>query len=181
MASPKAMWQFKEPQKSYDAVIIGGGLHGMAAAYYLARDHNINRVAVLERRYIGYGGSGRNTEIIRSNQRAPEILPLYVQSTELWNSLSAELEWNIMVWMKGLVGLAHNDAGFDAMRGRHETQIRMNSKNWCLPWISVIGWPTLSLAVTSIRQAARFGTTRPSGAWPKAATALVWTFAPGSR
>lgn len=132
MASPKAMWQFKEPQKSYDAVIIGGGLHGMAAAYYLARDHNINRVAVLERRYIGYGGSGRNTEIIRSNQRAPEILPLYVQSTELWNSLSAELEWNIMVWMKGLVGLAHNDAGFDAMRGRHETQIRMGIENYML-------------------------------------------------
>jgi len=132
MALPKPLWQVKEPQKTYDAVIIGGGLHGLAAAYYLAKDHKIKKVAVLERRYLGFGGSGRNTEVIRANQRAPEILPLYVQSNELWNDLSAELEFNLMVWMKGLVGLAHSEAGLNAMRMRHETQTRMGIENHIL-------------------------------------------------
>ena len=100
MARSKTLWHFKEPKKTYDAVIIGGGLHGLAAAYYLVRDHNIKRVAVVERRYIGYGGSGRNTEVFRVNQRAPEILPFYEQAKDLWISLSAELEFNILVWEK---------------------------------------------------------------------------------
>jgi len=132
MAQTRPLWQFKEPAKTYDVIVIGGGLHGLAAAYYLAKDHKIKRVAVLERRYPGFGGSGRNTEVIRANQRAPEILPLYVQSNQLWNSLSAELEWNLMVWMKGLVGLAHSEAGLNAMRMRHETQTRMGIENHLL-------------------------------------------------
>lgn len=132
MARSKTLWHFKEPKKTYDAVIIGGGLHGLAAAYYLAKDHNIKRVAVVERRYIGYGGSGRNTEVFRVNQRAPEILPFYEQAKDLWISLSAELEFNLLVWVKGLVGLAHTDAGLDSMRMRHETQIRMGIENYLL-------------------------------------------------
>jgi sarcosine oxidase subunit beta len=132
MALPKPLWQFKEPRKTYDALIIGGGLHGLAAAYYLAKDQKITNVAVLERRYFGFGGSGRNTEVIRANQRAPEILPLYVQSNKLWNDLSGELEFNLMIWMKGLVGLAHSDAGLNAMRMRHETQTRMGIENHIL-------------------------------------------------
>ena len=132
MASNKVLWKFEEPKSSYDAVIIGGGIHGMATAYYLARDHGMKNVCVLDKGYIGSGGSSRNTEVIRANQRAPEILPLYVQSNELWNQLSQELEWNLMVWMKGLVGLAHNEAGLNAMRLRHETQIRMGIENHIL-------------------------------------------------
>lgn len=132
MGSPKLLWKFAEPKKSYDAVVIGGGLHGLAAAYYLAKDHNINNVAVLERQYIGYGGSGRNTEIIRVNQRAPEIIPLYLQAKNLWNDLSEELEFNLMLWMKGLIGLAHTDAGLNAMRMRHETLNRMGIENYIL-------------------------------------------------
>ncbi len=132
MASNRSLWTFKDPAKTYDAVIIGGGLHGLAAAYFLAKDHKIDRVAVLERKHFGYGGSSRNTEVFRVNQRAPEILPLYVLSKDLWLELSAELEWNLMVWVKGLVGLAHTEAGFNTMRMRHETQIRMGIENYLL-------------------------------------------------
>jgi len=132
MASTKPLWEFKQPKATYDAVIIGGGLHGMAAAYYLAKDYGMKDIAVLEKSHLGSGGSSRNTEVIRANQRAPEILPLYVQSNQLWNELSRELEWNLMVWMKGLVGLAHNETGLNAMRLRHETQIRMGIVNHIL-------------------------------------------------
>jgi sarcosine oxidase subunit beta len=74
----KPLWGKKPALKpNYDAVIIGGGLHGLAAAYFLARDHGMRNVAVLEKRYIGFGGSGRNTAIVRANQRTQENVPLY--------------------------------------------------------------------------------------------------------
>jgi len=97
------MWEFKQPAKSYDVVIIGGGLHGLATAYYLARYHGVKRIAVLERRYIGSGGSGRNTEMVRANKRAVETLPFYKESLELWDGLSEELEWNLMVQKRALL------------------------------------------------------------------------------
>lgn len=89
MASQKPLWKFREPATNYDVVIIGGGLHRLATAYYLARDYKISKVAVLERNYLGFGGSSRNTEVIRANQSAPEILPLYDQSNQLWNELDS--------------------------------------------------------------------------------------------
>lgn len=132
MASHKTLWEFKDPEKSYDVVIIGGGIHGLATAYYLAKEHHIKSVAVIEKHYFGYGGSGRNTEVFRVNQRAPEILPFYILSKNLWLELSAELEWNLMVWLKGLVGLAHTEAGFSTMRMRHETQMLMGIENYLM-------------------------------------------------
>jgi sarcosine oxidase subunit beta len=107
-------------------------LHGLACAYYLARDHGLTKVAVLERKRLGYGGSGRNTEVFRANQRAPEILPLYLKAIELWKGLSIEVDFNLMVWARGLVGVAHNQFGLNSMRMRHETHVRLGIENYLL-------------------------------------------------
>jgi len=147
MGGFQPLWEFKEPRKAYDAVIIGGGLHGLAAAYYLARDHKVGRIAVLEKNRLGYGGSGRNTEIIRANQRAPEIIPLYYLAVELWNELSAEIGFNFLVWMKGVVGLVHNDPGLINMRLRAETHNRMGIKTDILTIVEIQKLvPTLDLS-----------------------------------
>ena len=75
-------------KSSYDAVIIGGGLHGLATAYFLARHHGMTDIAVIEKNYIGFGGAGRNTAIVRANQRTQENLPLYKEALELWPVLT---------------------------------------------------------------------------------------------
>ena len=128
MAPSKKLLQYKQPEKSYDVVIIGGGLHGLATAYNLARYHGVKRIAVLERRYIGYGGSGRNTEMVRSNKRAHETLPFYKESLEMWDDLSADLEWNLMVQKKGIIALAHSDPELAAMRMMSDSQRRAGIK-----------------------------------------------------
>ncbi|MCW8845532.1 MAG: FAD-binding oxidoreductase [Gammaproteobacteria bacterium] len=128
MAKMQKLLQYKEPGKSYDVVIIGGGLHGLATAYYLARYHKVGRIAVLERRYIGFGGSGRNTEMVRANKRAHETLPFYKESLEMWDGLSAELEWNLMVQKKGLIALAHSDFELASMRMMSDSQRRAGIK-----------------------------------------------------
>ncbi len=106
----KRLWHTHPLQKSYDAVIIGGGLHGLGAAYYLGRDHGMTNVAVIERRYVGYGGSGRNTSIVRSNQRSKENIPLYDEGLKLWPELMRELDFNLMYFNCGNLNLAHSEA-----------------------------------------------------------------------
>jgi sarcosine oxidase subunit beta len=103
-------------KKSYDAVIIGGGLHGLATAYFLAKEHGMTRIAVIERRYIGFGGSGRNTAIVRANQRTKENLPLYAEALELWPRLTDALDFNLMFFNCGNLNLAHSEAALGAMR-----------------------------------------------------------------
>ncbi len=103
-------------QSSYDAVIIGGGLHGLATAYYLAKNHGINNIAVIEKRYVGFGGAGRNTAIVRANQRTQENLPLYQEALTLWPQLTKELDFNLMFYNCGNLNLAHNEAAMKAMR-----------------------------------------------------------------
>jgi len=120
--------QYKKPEKSYEVIVVGGGLHGLATAYNLARYHGVKRIAVLERRYIGSGGSGRNTEMVRANKRAHETLPFYKESLEMWDGLSAELDWNLMVQKKGLIALAHSEGEVDSMRMQGDMQRRAGIK-----------------------------------------------------
>ena len=109
--SPPKMWRSHELKEYYDVVIIGGGAHGLACAYYLAKEHGITDVAVLEKSYIGAGGSGRNTAIIRSNYLTPEGVRFYNESVKLYEQLSDELNFNVMFSQRGHLTLAHTDGG----------------------------------------------------------------------
>lgn len=109
-----------ELKKSYDTVIIGGGGHGLACAYYLARDHGITDVAVLEKSYIGAGGTGRNTAIVRSNYLTPEGVRFYDKSVRLFEDLSRELDINLFYSKRGHFTLAHTDGSLRTMRWRAE-------------------------------------------------------------
>lgn len=108
------------PKKSYDVVIIGGGGHGLAAAYYLAKDHGITNVAVLERGYIGGGNTGRNTTIVRSNYLTPEGVNFYDASVKLFEGLSQELDLNLFYSTRGHFTLAHTESAMRTMRWRAE-------------------------------------------------------------
>ncbi len=110
------LWGKPALRSSYDTVIIGGGLHGLATAYYLARDQGITDVAVIEKRYIGFGGAGRNTAIVRANQRTKENLPLYLEGLQLWPQLTDELDFNLMFFNCGNLNLAHSEAAIGALR-----------------------------------------------------------------
>ena len=110
------LWGKPALRSSYDTVIIGGGLHGLATAYYLARDQGMNNVAVIEKRYLGFGGAGRNTAIVRANQRTKENLPLYNEGLELWPKLTDELDFNLMFFNCGNLNLAHSEAALGALR-----------------------------------------------------------------
>ena len=103
-------------KSSYDAVIIGGGLHGLATAYFLARDHGIKDVAVIEKRFLGFGGSGRNTAIVRANQRTQQNVPLYKEALDLWPILTKELDYNLMFFNCGNLNLMHSEAAMNAAR-----------------------------------------------------------------
>lgn len=105
---------------SYDVVIIGGGVHGLATAYYLAVNHGIRNIAVVEKSYIGSGGSGRNTAIVRSNYLTPEGAGFYQRSVELYEELSASLNFNVMFEQRGHMTLAHNDGSLRTMHWRAE-------------------------------------------------------------
>jgi heterotetrameric sarcosine oxidase beta subunit len=111
-------WRDAPPKPAYDVVIVGGGGHGLATAYYLARIHRIARVAVLERSWIGSGNAGRNTTIIRSNYLLPGNLPFYELSMKLWEGLEQELNYNAMVSQRGVLNLFHSDSQRDAAARR---------------------------------------------------------------
>jgi sarcosine oxidase subunit beta len=104
---PKA-WRSPDPKPEYDVVIIGGGGHGLATAYYLAKNHGITNVAVIERGWLGGGNTGRNTTIVRSNYLWDESAALYEFAMKLWEGLSQELNYNVMFSQRGVLNLAHN-------------------------------------------------------------------------
>lgn len=103
-------WRDAAPKPVYDVLIIGGGGHGLATAYYLASRHGINNVAVIEKGHIGSGNVGRNTTVIRSNYLLPKNIPFYEFSLKLWEGLEQELNYNAMVSQRGMLNLFHSDS-----------------------------------------------------------------------
>jgi sarcosine oxidase subunit beta len=116
-------WRDPEPKKQYDVIIIGGGGHGLATAYYLAKVHKITNVAVIEKGYIGGGNVGRNTTIIRSNYLLDGNEPFYELSLKLWEGLEQDFNYNAMVSQRGILNLVHTDAQRDAARRRGNAMI----------------------------------------------------------
>jgi sarcosine oxidase subunit beta len=114
----KPAWRDASPEPAYDAVIVGGGGHGLATAYYLAKNHGMRRVAVLEKGYVGSGNVGRNTTIIRSNYLLPGNTPFYEWSLKLWEGLEQDINYNAMVSQRGVLNLFHSDAQRDAYARR---------------------------------------------------------------
>ena len=108
----------QELAPSYDVVIIGGGGHGLATAYHLARDHGVRNVAVLERSYIGSGGTGRNTTVLRANYKTPETIRFYKESFDLYRTLSEDLDFNMLRSERGLLWLAHSEGQVNSQRER---------------------------------------------------------------
>ena len=125
---PRMFTAHERLKSSYDVVIIGGGGHGLAAAYYLARDHGIRNVAVLEKGYLGGGNTGRNTTIIRSNYLTPEGVQFYDESVRLWQDLSQDFDLNLFYSTRGHYTLAHTDAAMRTMRWRAEVNKHLRGR-----------------------------------------------------
>ncbi|ROU03349.1 sarcosine oxidase subunit beta family protein [Histidinibacterium lentulum] len=117
------VWRDPEPKSAYDVVIIGGGGHGLATAYYLASVHGLRDVAVLEKGYLGGGSVGRNTTIVRANYYLPGNSEFYSHSLKLWEGLERELNYNVMHSQRGLINLFHSDGQRDAFARRGNAMV----------------------------------------------------------
>ena len=166
-------WREPEPKKDYDVVIVGGGGHGLSTAYYLAKEHGITNVAVLEKSWLGSGNIGRNTTIIRSNYLLPGNKPFYEWSLKLWEGLEQDFNFNAMVSQRGVLNLFHSDPQRDAYARRGnamridgvdaELLDRERCARWCPSSISTMR-ASRSWAACCSGAAARCATTRSPGA-----------------
>jgi sarcosine oxidase subunit beta len=143
----EAQWRSPEPKKEYDVIIIGAGGHGLATAYYLATQHGITNVAVLEKGWLGGGNTGRNTTIIRSNYLYDESAGIYDHAVKLWEGLSQELNYNVMYSPRGVMMLAHNVHDVQVFK-RHIHANRLNGvdNEWLTPEQAKAYCPPLNIS-----------------------------------
>ena len=118
-----AHWRDPEPKAEYDAIIIGGGGHGLSTAYYLAKNHGLTNIAVVEKGYIGGGNVGRNTTIVRANYFLNGNSEFYSHSLKLWEGLEQDLNYNVMHSQRGLINLFHSDGQRDAFVRRGNAMV----------------------------------------------------------
>ena len=143
-------WASPEPKPEYDVIIVGAGGHGLATAYYLAKEHGITNVAVLEKGWLGGGNTGRNTTIIRSNYLYDESAGLYDHAVKLWENLSQDLNYNVMYSPRGVMMLAHNVHDVQVFK-RHIHANRLNGvdNEWLTPEAAKEYCPPLNISSTA--------------------------------
>ena len=146
-------WRSPEPKKSYDAIIIGGGGHGLATAYYMAKEHGMRNIAVLEKGWIGGGNTGRNTTVVRSNYLWDEAAHLYEKSLKLWEGLSQELNYNLMFSQRGVYSLGHT------LQDMRDIQRRVNANR-------LNGIDSVMVTPEEIKKAIPFINTSPDARYP---------------
>jgi len=140
-------WSSPEPRAAYDVIIVGAGGHGLATAYYLAKEHGITNVAVLEKGWLGGGNTGRNTTIIRSNYLYDESAGIYDHAVKLWDGLSQDLNYNVMYSPRGVMMLAHNVHDVQSLK-RHVHANRLNGidNEWMTPEQAKAYCPPLNIS-----------------------------------
>ncbi|MEZ5857084.1 MAG: FAD-dependent oxidoreductase [Hyphomicrobiaceae bacterium] len=127
-------WREPEPKPAYDVVIVGAGGHGLATAYYLAKEHGITNIAVLEKGWLGGGNTGRNTTIIRSNYLCEESEAIYEHAMQLWQGLAHELNYNVMYSPRGVMMLAHNEHDIRVFKRHvHANRLAGIDNEWLSP------------------------------------------------
>jgi sarcosine oxidase, subunit beta len=140
-------WTSPEPRSSYDIVIVGAGGHGLGTAYYLAKEHGIRNIAVIEKGWLGGGNTGRNTTIIRSNYLYDESAGLYNHALNLWENLSQELNYNVMYSARGVMMLQHNVHDVQsAKRHIHSNRLNGVDNEWLEPEEAKAYCPPLNIA-----------------------------------
>ena len=171
-------WRDAPPKPSYDAIIVGGGGHGLATAYYLAKEHGMHDIAVLEKGWIGSGNSGRNTTIIRSNYLLPGNEPFYEWGMKLWEGMEQDLNYNVMVSQRGIINLIHNDAQRDVYARRGNAMIlagagaRLLSREEVRGYLPFLDFDNARFPVRGGLMQPRAGTARHD--------AVVWGYARGA-
>ncbi len=142
-----AQWSSPEPRAEYDVIIVGAGGHGLATAYYLAKEHGITNIAVLEKGWLGGGNTGRNTTIIRSNYLYDESAGIYDHAVKLWDGLSQDLNYNVMYSARGVMMLAHNVHDVQSLK-RHVHANRLNGidNEWMTPEQAKAYCPPLNIS-----------------------------------